>query len=99
MGKGGEGGIELAKKVLDTLEHKEAHFKPLYEDEMSLMDKIKTIATEIYGADDVTYSKAALKELKHIEEMGMGNFLYVWQRPSILFLMMHQNLADRLALP
>lgn len=72
--KGGEGGIELAKKVLDTLEHKEAHFKPLYEDEMSLMDKIKTIATEIYGADDVTYSRAALKELKHIEEMGMGNF-------------------------
>ena len=59
--KGGEGGIELAKKVLDTLEHKEAHFKPLYED-------------EIYGADDVTYSKAALKELKHIEVMGMGNF-------------------------
>lgn len=72
--KGGEGGIKLAKKVLDTLDHKEAHFKPLYEDEMSLMDKIKTIATEIYGADDVTYSKAALKELKHIEEMGMGNF-------------------------
>lgn len=72
--KGGEGGIELAKKVLDTLEHKEAHFKPLYDDEMSLMDKIKTIATEIYGADDVTYSKAALKELKHIEEIGMGNF-------------------------
>lgn len=72
--KGGEGGIELAKKVLDTLEHKEAHFHPLYDDEMSLMDKIKTIATEIYGADDVTYSKAALKELKHIEEMGMGNF-------------------------
>ena len=72
--KGGEGGIELAKKVLDTLEHKKAHFKPLYDDEMSLMDKIKTIATEIYGADDVTYSKAALKELKHIEEMGMDNF-------------------------
>lgn len=72
--KGGEGGIELAKKVLDTLEHKKAHFKPLYDDKMSLMDKIKTIATEIYGADDVTYSKAALKELKHIEEMGMGNF-------------------------
>ena len=72
--KGGEGGIELAKKVLDTLDHKEAHFKPLYDDEMSLMDKIQTIATEIYGADDVTYSKAALKELKHIEEMGMGNF-------------------------
>lgn len=72
--KGGEGGIELAKKVLDTLDHKEALFKPLYDDEMSLMDKIKTIATEIYGADDVTYSKAALKELKHIEEMGMGNF-------------------------
>ena len=64
----------LQRKYWILLDHKEAHFKPLYEDEMSLMDKIKTIATEIYGADDVTYSKAALKELKHIEEMGMGNF-------------------------
>lgn len=72
--KGGEGGIALAEKVLDTLENKKSDFTPLYEDGLSLQDKIKTIAKEIYGADDVTYSAAALKELKHIEEMGMGDF-------------------------
>lgn len=72
--KGGEGGVELAKKVLYVLENKESNFKPLYEDSLSLKDKIKTVATEIYGADDVTYSPAAEKELKRIEELGMGNF-------------------------
>ena len=72
--KGGEGGVELAKKVLYVLENKESNFKPLYEDKLSLQDKIKTVATEIYGADDVTYSAAALKELKRIEELGMGDF-------------------------
>ena len=72
--KGGLGGIELAKKVLDTLEHKKSDFKPLYEDELSLTEKIETIAREIYGASGVTYAPAALKELKHITEMGMGNF-------------------------
>ncbi len=72
--KGGEGGVELAKMVLYVLENKESNFKPLYEDKLSLQDKIKTVATEIYGADDVTYSAAALKELKRIEELGMGDF-------------------------
>ena len=72
--KGGEGGVELAKKVLDVLENKKSEFKPLYEDSLSLKDKIKTVATEIYGADDVSYSPAAEKELKRIEELGMGNF-------------------------
>jgi formate--tetrahydrofolate ligase len=72
--KGGEGGVELAKKVLYVLENKESNFKPLYEDSLSLKDKIKTVATEIYGADDVTYSPAAEKELKRIEELGMGDF-------------------------
>ncbi|MBP5324033.1 MAG: formate--tetrahydrofolate ligase [Pseudobutyrivibrio sp.] len=72
--KGGEGGVELAKKVLYVLENKESNFKPLYEDNLSLEDKIKTVATEIYGASDVTYSSAALKELKRIQDLGMGDF-------------------------
>ena len=72
--KGGEGGIELANKVLLTLEQKESHFKPLYPDDMSLEDKISTVAREIYGADGVTYSAAAKKELKRITDMGMSSF-------------------------
>ncbi|WP_294240752.1 formate--tetrahydrofolate ligase [Pseudobutyrivibrio sp.] len=72
--KGGEGGVELAKKVLYVLENKESNFKPLYENNLSLEEKIKTVATEIYGASDVTYSAAALKELKRIQELGMGDF-------------------------
>ena len=72
--KGGEGGIALAQKVLETMEQKESHFKPLYADELSLEDKIETIAKEIYGADGVTYAPAAAKELKKIAEMGMSHF-------------------------
>lgn len=72
--KGGEGGIELANKVLLTLEQKESRFKPLYPDDMSLEDKIATVAREIYGADGVTYSAAAKKELKRITDMGMSSF-------------------------
>jgi formate--tetrahydrofolate ligase len=72
--KGGQGGVELAKKVLYVLENKESNFKPLYDDSLSLKDKIKTVATEIYGAKDVAYSAAAERELKRIEELGMGNF-------------------------
>lgn len=72
--KGGEGGIELANKVLLTLEQKESHFKTLYPDDMSLEDKIATVAREIYGADGVTYSAAAKKELKRIADMGMSSF-------------------------
>ena len=72
--KGGEGGIELANKVLLTLEQKESQCKPLYPDDMSLEDKIATVAREIYGADGVTYSAAAKKELKRITDMGMSSF-------------------------
>ena len=72
--KGGECGIELANKVLLTLEQKESHFKPLYPDDMSLEDKIATVAREIYGAVGVTYSAAAKKELKRIADMGMSSF-------------------------
>ncbi len=72
--KGGEGGVALAEKVLKTLEEKESHFKPLYEDTLSLTEKIETVAKEIYGADGVSYTPAALKELKRIEELGMREF-------------------------
>ncbi len=72
--KGGQGGIELAEKVLYVLENKKSEFKPLYEDSLSLKEKIETVAKEIYGADGVTYSAAANKELKRIEELGMGSF-------------------------
>ncbi|MGN0414157.1 MAG: formate--tetrahydrofolate ligase [Agathobacter sp.] len=72
--KGGEGGIALANKVLETLETKESHFKPLYEDSLTLKEKIETVAKEIYGADGVTYSAAAERELKRITDLGMGDF-------------------------
>lgn len=72
--KGGEGGIELAEKVLDTLENKESNFHVLYEDELSLTDKIEKISKEIYGARGVVYEPAAKKQLAKIEEMGFGHF-------------------------
>lgn len=72
--KGGEGGIELAEKVLDTLENKESNFHVLYEDELSLTEKIEKISKEIYGASGVVYEPAAKKQLAKIEEMGFGHF-------------------------
>ncbi len=72
--KGGEGGIALAEKVLKTLEEKESRFQPLYDSSLSLTEKIETVAKEIYGADGVSYAPAALKELKRIEALGMGEF-------------------------
>ena len=72
--KGGEGGIALANKVLETLETKQSDYHPIYEKQMSLKEKIETIAREIYGAKDVSYSAAAEKELNRITELGMGDF-------------------------
>ena len=72
--KGGEGGRDLANKVLETIEHKESNFKVLYDDSLSLKEKIETVAKEIYGADGVTYSPAAERELKRITDLGMGDF-------------------------
>ena len=71
--KGGEGGIDLAQKVLKTLEEKESNFQMLYPDDMPLKDKIDTIAREIYGADGVTYDPAASKMLDKLTELGFGN--------------------------
>ena len=72
--KGGEGGVELAKKVLDVLENKESNFEPLYPSNLSIKEKIYKVATEIYGAADVSYSPAAERELKKIADLGMNDF-------------------------
>lgn len=72
--KGGEGGIPLAEKVLETLEHKESGFHPLYEDGLPLKEKIETVAREIYGAANVIYEPSANKQLAKIETMGFGSF-------------------------
>ena len=71
--KGGEGGIALAEKVIETLENKESHFKPIYEDALSLKEKIEVVSKEIYGADGVVFAPAAAKQLARLEELGYGN--------------------------
>ena len=71
--KGGEGGIALAEKVLKAIDEKENHFHVLYENELSLQDKIKKIAQEIYGASDVVFAPAAAKQLKRLTELGFGD--------------------------
>ena len=71
--KGGEGGIALAEKVLKTLEEKESHFELLYPNELSLTEKIETVAKEIYGAKGVNYTAAAKKQLAKLTELGFGD--------------------------
>lgn len=70
--KGGDGGIELAEKVLKTLQEKKSDFTLLYPDEMPLEEKIRTVAREIYGADGVTFDAAAVKQLAKLTELGFG---------------------------
>ncbi len=67
---GGEGGIELAKKVLDTIENRKSDFKPLYDLDISIDEKINTIARKIYGADGVSYSSKAKKQMADLERLG-----------------------------
>ncbi len=69
---GGEGGIDLAKGLLETMEEG-AHFTPLYSDDLPLKEKIETVAREIYGAASVQYDATAEKEIAHIEEMGFSH--------------------------
>ncbi len=71
--KGGEGGLELAEKVIQTLETKESNYHPIYELDQPLKTKIETIAKEIYGADGVSYAPAASRALKRLEDLGFGN--------------------------
>lgn len=71
--KGGEGGVGLAQKVLDVLERQEAHFHVLYGDEMSLREKIQTVAKEIYGAGSVSFSAAAEKQMQTLSGLKFDN--------------------------
>ena len=71
--KGGEGGIALANKVIETIENKESNFRFLYEDSLSLEEKMKTIATKIYGASEVIIEPAAKQQIARIEQLGYGN--------------------------
>lgn len=72
--KGGEGGIELAGKVIETIEKRESHYAPLYEDQLSIKAKIEKVAREIYGAAAVSYDPAASRMIKKIEDMGFTEF-------------------------
>lgn len=70
--KGGDGGIALAEKVLETLENKQSNFKVLYDDHLSLREKIEVVAREIYGADGVDYTVQAKNQLIELEKLGFG---------------------------
>jgi len=72
--KGGEGGVALAKKVIETIETKPSNYAPLYPDNMSIKEKIETVAKKIYGADGVTYSPEAEKAIATIEGLGYGDY-------------------------
>ena len=70
---GADGGVELAEKLLEVLETQESNYHPIYELDLPIADKIKTIAKEIYGADDVVFTKKVLTKMKKYEAQGLGN--------------------------
>lgn len=70
--KGGEGGTDLARKVCETIENHPADFKPLYDSELSIKEKLNVIAKEIYRADGVIFTAQAEKALAEIEKLGFG---------------------------
>ena len=69
--KGADGGIELANGLVDLLENTESHYKPIYDLDLPIQDKIKTIAREIYGADDVIFTKKAKTNIKKLTNLGL----------------------------
>ena len=69
--KGGEGGIEMAEKLVKILENEQSNYKPLYDENLSVADKLNTIVKEIYGADGVVIEAEARKQIKKLEEMGL----------------------------
>ena len=71
--EGGQGGIDLAKAVLDTIENKKSDFKVLYQNELSITDKIKTVAKEIYGATDVNLESSVKTKIANLEKQGFSN--------------------------
>ena len=71
--KGADGGIELAEKLLEILDTKEANYQPLYDLNLSIKEKIETIAKEIYGADGVAFDKKVLTKMKKYEAQGLAD--------------------------
>jgi formate--tetrahydrofolate ligase len=71
--KGGEGGLELADAVLETVEKGEASYKPLYPLDLPIKEKVQTVATKVYGAGDVNYTPQAEKQLAQLETLGFGD--------------------------
>jgi formate--tetrahydrofolate ligase len=71
---GGRGAVELAESVVKTIETRPSDFQPLYPDDMSLWDKTRTIAQEIYGAEDITAPKAVRDKFAELEKQGFGKF-------------------------
>ncbi len=69
--KGAEGGKDLANKVMKTIENKPSDFKVLYDHNLTIAEKIKTIAKEIYGADGVDFTASAKKQISEIEKLGL----------------------------
>lgn len=69
--KGGEGGIELAEKVVGIVEKGEANYKPIYDVEKSIPEKVETIVKEIYGGDNVVFTGKAKKQIQKLEEIGL----------------------------
>ena len=91
---GGKGALELGRKVLTAVE-RGSDYKPLYNLDLTLKQKIETIAKEIYGAADVQYDSNVEKELKHIEEWGMGGCRYVSRKTRYLSQMIRLNWERR----
>lgn len=73
-GDGGNGTMDLAKAVVEVIESKKNNYKQLYDWNLSIEEKIKTIATEIYGADDVTYSPKARNQMRDFAKLGFDKF-------------------------
>ena len=73
VARGGEGGVELAQTVLAVLDSQEADFRPLYDWNQSVQEKLEILATEIYGADGVDYSEQAQRDLRDIKALGVEN--------------------------
>ena len=95
--KGGDGGIELGKAVLRTLETKKSEYRPLYSyEDTSIEEKIETIATKIYGADNVIYARGGSTDRKSsLRNLATEIFRSAWRKTSILYLMTRKSLAVR----
>lgn len=70
--KGGEGGVDLAQKVVETIAAEPSAFSPIYDERLPIKEKIETIAREIYGAESVNYTAAANKQILDLTQLGFG---------------------------